>query len=99
MATIREGMQNKGKGDLQSDALFSTNMDELLSGTGNMSTVIRNSVNPGGFNPGQHTNIKKSIRGGAGSVYKKGPNQSVNLGDLRGDRGISLHLPPGESLH
>ena len=94
-------MQNKGKGDLQSDVLFATNMDDLLSNR-NMSQVIRSSVN---VNPNviNASHIKKSIRGGAGSSYRKGSiggpitNQSVNL-DLMANRGMSLALPQGENL-
>jgi len=98
MTKINETMRNKGSGGLTSEVLLSSNMDELLSGAGHMSTVMRSSVNPSVYNPGQAANIKKSIRGGAGSVYKKGPNQSVNLGELGSNRGASLHILPGENL-
>ena len=83
ISTIKENMQSRNKGDLQSDIIFSNNMDELIRSTDKMSGIIRNSMNPNAIrnsmNPNgvnfanSQSNIKKSIRGGAGqgSMYQK----------------------------
>ena len=61
-----------------------------------MSGVIRNSLNPYALNnPANSSQIKKSIRGGAGrmssAIHKRhGHNQSVDLNNPNTTRGISM---------
>ena len=85
LSKLKENM----KDNLQNEMIFGSNMDDLISRS-NVSGVVRNSINPG-----QNANIKKSIRGAAGSQYRKGPNQSVHLESVRN---VSMHIPSGESL-
>lgn len=81
-----------------------------MKSTDRMSGVLRNSMNPAAgnamrssLNPNamyfanNQSNIKKSIRGGAGgagSMYqKRGANHSVNLDHSLSARGFSMAVP------
>jgi len=89
LAKIKENMY-KGDG-LKSEVMLSVQMESMLASK-QTSQAIRSSVS---ILPSNHLGIKKSIRGGAGSVYSKAgqnPNQSVNIDSLA-RRGMSMSIP------
>ena len=71
-------MPEAKKGELTSEVVFSSQMDDIMRSSVRASN-IRQSVNVDLGNRGT-MNIKKSIRGGAGSIYKKGPNMTMDMG-------------------
>ena len=75
---MQQYMPEAKKGELQSEIVFSPHMDEIMRNSMRTSNM-RQSVNMDHRNT---LNIKKSIRGGAGSMYKKGGNMSVDLGAM-----------------
>lgn len=78
MRQMQQFMPEAKKGELTSEVVFSSQMDDIMRSSVRASN-IRQSVNVDLGNRGT-MNIKKSIRGGAGSMYRKGPNMTMDMG-------------------